>query len=110
MEIDNAVEYFEVFEQINYLSISDKDILTTMNEDTLLWSIQPRSLQTSNFITLGKNFDEKKDTNSVHRLIAKTIKHVEFFSRDALVSRKCEGRHKPDWLDEFMLTVWEPNI
>jgi hypothetical protein len=108
-EINYAVEFFEVQEEINRLVISDKAIYKTLNDDALFWVIQRHSLQMSLFITLGRIFDENKDALSAHRVIRETLKHTEFFSKNALAARKCAGGAKPDWLDSFMSDAWEPN-
>jgi hypothetical protein len=108
-EIDYAVEFFEAQEEINRLAISDEAILKALNADALFWVIRQHSLQLSLFITLGRIFDESKDAHSAHRVIGATLKHPEFFSKNALAARKCAGRAKPDWLDSFMSDTWEPN-
>jgi hypothetical protein len=109
-EIDYAVEFFEVQEEINRLAISDQTIYKALNDDALFWVIQKHSLQMSLFITLGRIFDENKDACSVHRVIGETLKHTEFFSKNALAVRKCAGGAKPDWLDSYMSDAWEPNL
>jgi hypothetical protein len=108
-EIRFAVEFFEVGEEINRLAISDEAIYKTLNDDALFWVIQRNSLQMSLFITLGRIFDENENALSVHRVIRETLKHPEYFSKNALAARKCAGRSKPDWLDSFMSDTWEPN-
>jgi hypothetical protein len=102
-EINYAAGIFELQEEINRLVSSDEAICKMLNDDALFWKIQEHSLQMSLFITLGRIFDEDENACSIHRVLKETLKHKEFFSKNALAARKCVGGTKLD------SDTWNPN-
>jgi len=106
-EIDNAMAIFHTSEEIS-LALVDEQMFLALNADALFWKIQLYSLQTALFIVLGRIFDTRANAHSIHKLFKATETHPEFFSKEAITARQRSSGVKPDWLDEFLIGVWEP--
>jgi hypothetical protein len=62
------------------------------------------------FIVLGRIFDNGSEAHSIHKFLAATVAHPQFFSKVALADRKAResNGNKPDYLDDYLKRVWEP--
>lgn len=107
-EVNTAIECFYTYIEIHNYAAEDKNIFRRLNEDATFWNIQLYSLQASFFIALGRIFDNGPDTHSIHKLLAATVAHPEYFSKDSLAIRKSEGKQRPAWLDDYLMDVFEP--
>ncbi len=109
IEVEDAIAVYQTYEAINRLALEDREIFLTLNRDALFWKVQTYSLQTSLIIVLGRIFDTADDAHSVHKIVAATLRHLEFFSRDALRERKSELGLTLHDLEHFMSKVWVPS-
>jgi hypothetical protein len=109
-EVNTAIECFYTYIEIHNYAAQDKRIFKVLNENPTFWNINLYSLQTTFFIVLGRIFDDGIDTHSIHKLLAATVAHPEFFSINALGARKVAGGRKPDWLDSYMVGIFEPQV
>lgn len=106
IEIDDALAIYHTYEQIHQLQATNKTALAVLNADVLFWKVQLYCLKTSLFIVLGRIFDPAPDAHSIQKLVRATQDHPEFFSRDAIANRKSSGGSKPEWLDDYLMSVW----
>ncbi len=107
-EVNTAIECFYTYIEIHNYAAEDKNVIRSLNEDATFWNIQLYSLQASFFIALGRIFDDGPETHSIHKLLAATVAHPDFFSKNSLAIRKSEGKERPSWLDEYLMHVFEP--
>jgi hypothetical protein len=108
IEVEDVIAIFQTYEQIHSLALADRAVFDAFNRDALFWKIHVYSLQTSLFIILGRILDEASDAHSIHNLLNATLSHIEFFSQEALSSRRMSGGLKPEWLDDFIASAWFP--
>jgi hypothetical protein len=80
-----------------------------LNKSAAFWNLQTYSLQNTFFVFLYRIFDTGKDAQSIHKFLAETMKHPEYFSKQALAIRKADGGEKPEWLDKYLENIWEPS-
>ena len=109
-EIDTAFESFYTELEMNQLAIEDQTIFDKLNRNAAFWNPISYSLQTTFFMTLGRIFDVHGDALSVHKLLRVTAEHPEYFSKAALRARRLTSvQGTPDWLENFLEGIWEPN-
>jgi hypothetical protein len=109
IEVEDAIAVYQTYEEINRLALENQEIFAALNRDALFWKVQAYTLQTSLIIVLGRIFDTADDAHSVHKIVAATILHIEFFSRDALGERRRSSGLTPRDLENFVSTAWVPN-
>ncbi|OGS80865.1 MAG: hypothetical protein A2Z94_03625 [Gallionellales bacterium GWA2_55_18] len=109
-EVNTAIECFYTYIEIHNYAAEDKRIFKVLNENPTFWNINLYSLQTTFFIVLGRIFDDGEDTHSIHKLLAATVAHSEFFSKNALGARKAAAGLKPDDVDSYIADVFEPQV
>lgn len=107
-EVNTAIECFYTYNEIHNYAAEDTRIFKFLNENPTFWSINLYSLQTTFFIVLGRIFDNGPDTHSIHKLLAATVAHPEFFSKNALAARKAAAGLKPYEVELFIANVFEP--
>jgi hypothetical protein len=100
---------FYIWKLINNLAAEDNDILRALNQNAHFWNVTMHSLQCAFFISLGRIFDTDSKAFSIHKLLKKCIEDIKAFSKDSIRNRKVGAGPKPDWLDEYMKTVYEPS-
>ena len=81
---------------------AEGDNYQPMQKHADFWMIQTYSLQETLFVVLGRIFDKSSNSHSVHKLLAATVAHPEFFSRAALSARVAARMSAPlpDWVSE----------
>lgn len=109
-DVDKAIETFYTYLSINKIAYDNKEIYRAMNNNPTFWTINLYSLQTTFFITMGRIFDDGKDTFSIHKFIQSTLAHPEFFSKESLAKRKSNGKSEPDWLADYLKDAFEPGV
>lgn len=109
-EVNLAIESFYTHLEIHACAAEDRDVYRMLNEQPTFWNVQLYGLQSAFFLALGRIFDDGKDCLSIHKLLTATVAHPEFFSRQALALRKSGGGPKPEWLDAYLVDVWEPQV
>jgi len=108
-EIEDAITIFHTYEEINRLTVEDAEIYRVLNEDALFWKCQRYCLQTSLFIILSRIFDRAKDARSIHKVIRAAVGHPEWFSKEALATRKRTEGFPTDGLNQYLGTAWAPS-
>jgi hypothetical protein len=108
-EVSTAINSFYTYVEIHNFAGENETVYRTLIDAPAFWNIQLYSLQTTFFIVLGRIFDNGSDVHSIHKLIAATVAHPEYFSKQALAIRKTAGKDKPAWLDSFLVDVYEPD-
>jgi len=109
-EVDKAIEAFYTYLCIHKIANENKEIYRAMNKEATFWNINLYSLQSTFFITMGRIFDDGKDTFSIHKFVQSILSNPEFFSKDSLAKRKSKGNSKPEWLDDYLKDVFEPAV
>ena len=110
--VSAAVQSFHGHLALNNFAVADEQLLQKINKVPEFWKLHAFSLQTTFFIVLARIFDNSRDAHSVHKLLAATVQHPEFFSKAALCARKREVSNitgpNPAWLDEYLQNItWE---
>lgn len=110
-EVTNTIQSFYTWLDVNNYAAENEVALARMNSNPTFWNITLHSLQTTFIITIGRVFDRDPRSYSLHKLLAETIAHPEYFSKEALARRKCDaaGGSEPDWLAEYLKHSWEPD-
>jgi len=108
-EVYTAIASFYTYIEIHNFAAENNASYQKINQAAEFWNIQLYGLQTAFFATLGRLFDRRADSHSIDKLLAATEAHPEFFTKAALAGRRTSGGQKPEWLDEFLLDVWEPS-
>ncbi len=100
-EIGGAINTFYTYNEIHAFG-AEGDNYQAIQKHADFWMIQSYSLQATLFLVLGRIFDKRPDFHSVHKLLAATVAHPEFFSRAALSARVAArlSAPLPDWVNE----------
>lgn len=109
-EVHLVTHSFYVWKSINNLTAADKGYLSALNKTPMSWQVITHSLQCTFFICLGRIFDKDKDSFAIYNLLRECKENVAEFSKTALRARKCGGGPEPEWLDEYMVSTYEPCI
>ena len=110
-EVIAAIDSFYTFLAIHNFAAEELEVRRYLTEAGSFWNLQLYSLRTTLFIVVARIFDDAPDAHSVHKLVAATIAHPQFFSKHALGARKTPpGQPKPPWLDEYLANVQEPSV
>ena len=108
-EAESAAQYLYAYLAIHEVAAQHTEVENLLNTALLFWNTTLGALQTSAFIALGRVFDDDKGSHGVARLLRLAIASPQIFTRDALAARKQGNRPtKPEWLDGFMSTTYEP--
>jgi hypothetical protein len=98
-EVIAAIDSFYTFLAIHNFAAEELEVRRYLTEAGSFWNLQLYSLQTTLFIVAARIFDDAPDAHSVHKPVAATIAHPQFFSKHALGARKTPpGQPKPPWL------------
>jgi hypothetical protein len=109
-DIDITTDAFYTYIKINNLALENKEVYNALNKAAAFWNLQTYSLHNTFFVFLFRIFDTGKDVQSIHKFLAETMAHPEYFSKQALAIRKADGGEKPEWLDKYLENVREPSI
>ncbi|MBW2044103.1 MAG: hypothetical protein JRI96_04360 [Deltaproteobacteria bacterium] len=107
-EIIRAINSFYTYIEIHNQLASNKALYRKLNRNPSFWNIVLHSLQNTFFITLGRIFDDKSE-NSVHKLVGVCLANPHLFSKESLARRRMKAGKRPQWLDGFLLTAFEPS-
>jgi hypothetical protein len=107
-DVQSAIETFYTYVEIHNFAAENDIVYRRMNKHPTFWNIQLHALQATFFITLSRIFDSGKDVHSIHKLLAATVAHPEFFSKDALAIRKWDEGDEPEWLANYLSNAFEP--
>lgn len=107
--VDAAIGCFYTDVVLNGYAADNRSVFAFLNRNAAFWNLHRYSLQSTCFMILGRIFDTASDAHSIHALLAATIQHPEFFSKEALRQRKISLVHgTPDWLEDRVNEAWEP--
>ncbi|MBM9615292.1 hypothetical protein JWJ90_13490 [Desulfobulbus rhabdoformis] len=109
-EITIAAQAFFAWKSIHIVAASDENIKKSINTNALSWNIYLHSLQVTFFIAMGRIFDVNPKSCSIHLLFRQCKDSIEKFNKSSLEQRKIDeaGGTRPDYLDTFLQTVYEP--
>lgn len=109
-EITVAAQSFFAWKSIHNVAAKDKNIEKAINTNALSWNIYLHSLQVTFFIAIGRIFDVNPQSCSIHLLFRQCKNNVEKFYKSNLEQRLIDeaGGTRPDYLDTFLQTVYEP--
>ncbi len=108
-EVENALQSLYIYKEVNEFALEHPLALRRMNRHPEFWTATRHALQTTFIITLGRVFDTDDGTHSIHRLVAETVRHPEYFSRSALEVRKRDSGLSPQDLTDYMRDAFEPD-
>jgi|SRR5882762_4341439 len=108
VEVEAATQFYFAFLAVHAVAYQHKSVETLLNQAPLFWNTCMGALQTSAFIALGRMFDQSPNHN-LDRVLRIAQDHPQIFSKAALARRK-QGANtaRPEWLDEYLRTVYEP--
>jgi hypothetical protein len=109
-EITEGTLYFYTYLSIHAVAADHRTVHKLLNESPTFWNAILRSLQTSTFITLGRIFDPDPKTHNVDRLLRTAQKKTQIFTKEAFSERRQgTSTDPPEWLTEYLQTLYEPN-
>jgi hypothetical protein len=109
-EAEGGIQYWYTNLTIHLVATRNSEVHTEMNNYPRFWNTTLSALQTSSFITLGRIFDQESIHN-IDRVIRIAQQNIQIFSKPALRARKLAGSTSASvWIDEYMRTVYEPNV
>ena len=107
-EIETGLKVLFTFLAVHATAHDKPNIIAKLNAAPYFWRTVLYSLQSTQFIVLGRVFDSSSEHN-VHRLIKSAQENTAIFSKDALAARKLAGsENAEEWLPEYMTHVYEP--
>jgi hypothetical protein len=108
-EAESAAQFLYAYLAIHEIAAQHSEIAKLLNIAPLFWNTTLGALQTSAFIAVGRVFDDDKESHGVARLLCIATENPQIFNHASLAARK-QGNNptKPDWLDKYMLTAYEP--
>ena len=92
--VDAAIGCFYTDVVLNGYAADNRSVFAFLNRNAAFWNLHRYSLQSTCFMILGRIFDTASDAHSIHALLAATIQHPEFFSKEALRQRKISLVHR----------------
>lgn len=107
-EIEASRIVYHTYEEVNRLALQDATAFQAINRDPQFWKTHMHCMQTTLFMTLSRIFDSHPDAHTIHSVIRATLGNVAFFSAASIERRKTRGGQRPDWLDDYMKSVWVP--
>lgn len=109
-EVHVVISSFYAWKSLNDIPAIDNSILEKLNKNAVSWNLIRHSLQITFFTTLGRIFDNDRRSLTVHSFINKCKNEIGQFKKSSLESRRIQGAggHRPDYLDNYLLSVYEP--
>ncbi len=111
-DLDAAIKSNTAYLKIHALAADDREVFQKYNRFAEFWSLCTYALQTTFFVSLGRIFDPRRDTLSIHKLVKATVDNHVFFSKEALRELKRRQSHPTNselpWLEDFVSNAWEP--
>ncbi|MHB8070086.1 MAG: AbiU2 domain-containing protein [Desulfobaccales bacterium] len=95
---------------INDVLGDNQKALNIVNRTPLFWLTISGALETSFFIALTRIFDRDSRTHNIGRLLKIVKSNIDFFSFEALKTRKIKDPNAHEWIDEYMKDVYVPNV
>lgn len=93
---------------IQHAASKSKKLLNRLNNTPTFWIACGASLQSSAYITIARIFDKKSKYN-IDKLLDSMEQNLNVFQRDALATRKRDGRTEdPDWLEGYLESAYFP--
>lgn len=107
-EIEAAQIIYNTYEEINRLALKNKEAFKTFNRHPQFWNTHMHCLQTTLFMTLSRIFDNHPNAHTIHTVVRDTLGNIAFFSAESIERRKMHDGPRPEWLDDYMNSVWVP--
>lgn len=108
-EIETGIHALFAYLSIHTTAKNRPSIQNKLNATPHFWTTVLYSLQSTQFIALGRIFDNNSPHN-VYRLLKLVRENSDIFSKEALAARKHAGSDNADeWLPKYLKTVHEPD-
>jgi hypothetical protein len=93
--------------EINAYAAASTENLDRVNRHATFWKTTMYGLQIGWFMALSRLFDESSETHNMVSFLGYTVRHPEFFTRDAFVARRVKenGGVRPEYLDGYEIRV-----
>lgn len=109
-EAATAAQYIYAEMAIQHAASKSEKLLTRLNNTPIFWLSCGAALQSAAYISLGRVFDTTSKYN-VAALLDAMEKNLALFQREALASRKRDGKEiDPPWLLEYLDDAYYPTI
>jgi hypothetical protein len=109
-EAATAAQYIYAEMAIQHAVSKSKKLLNRLNSTPTFWLSCSAALQSAAYISLGRVFDTTSKYN-VAALLDAMEKNLDLFQREALASRKRDGKEiDPPWLPEYLDDAYYPTI
>lgn len=103
-----AAQYIYAEMAIQHAASKSKKLLNKLNNTPTFWIACGAALQSAAYISLGRIFDTNSKYN-VAALLDSMEKNLYLFQREALATRKREGRtDDPEWLSQYLQQAYYP--
>jgi AbiU2 len=107
-EVEAGTQFFYADLAVNEVAAEHGAVYKMLNETPLFWNTCLAALLTATFMALGRIFDQGS-LHNIDRLVGIAQKNPDIFSKASLGRRRQrDGSEKPEWLDEFLLSAYEP--
>jgi hypothetical protein len=106
-EIKQANQLFRMYIEMHNYANDSRAVYDLFNRDAPFWNTTLYALQQTWFVVLGRIFDNARGAHSINKVVVQSIKHPEFFSKQALRARR-KTDPQPAWLDDFIADAHEP--
>ncbi len=108
--IDEAIGAFFVLDNIMQKAIAEEVFLVKLNHNIYFWNNIIYSLQSSYFMSLGRIFDQRRDTFSINVFLNKCTENFYQFSKTELRKRKATHITNSVELQEYIDNTYEPTL
>ncbi len=112
-EVDNLSFYVYAEFSINHAASKSRRLLDRLNKTPYFWKTVQASFQTATYITLGRIFDQHKDSlYTIDKLFSSAESNITLFQRDALSERKRRISiflDNPSRLEKYLAEAYYPN-
>lgn len=109
-EAATAAQYIYAEMAIQHAASKSKRLLYRLNNTPTFWLSCSAAFQSAAYISLGRIFDTNSNYN-VGALLDAMEKNLSLFQREALASRKRDGKEiEPPWLSEYLDGAYYPTI
>ncbi len=90
-------------------AISSQVDVDLINRNPDFWRIYESSVRTNLFIGIRRLYEGRDGTFNFQKFIEQCEENIDAFSKEELRKRKATLHNSKDWIDEYMLSVYEPN-
>lgn len=105
-----AAQYLYSDMAVQHAASKSKKLLERLNMTPTFWLTHTAGMQVAAYVAIGRVFDTKSPYN-INALLNAFENSLSEFSREALATRKRDGRlNDPEWLAEYLERAHYPNM